>query len=120
MKVLIIVPTYNERENISDLVTTIRKEVKDSGLHILVVDSASPDRTAEAVSQMQRHDSNLFLLEQAVRRGLGNAYQEGMRWALDRGYDRIVTMDADFSHHPRYLDSMLRESETCELVIGSR
>lgn len=120
MKSIVIIPTYNERENVKELITTIRREVVSYDLHILVVDSASPDRTAEAVLEMQKTDQRIFLIQQAAKLGLGMAYQEGMKWALHREYDRIVTMDADFSHHPRYLDSMFEESKSKQLVVGSR
>ena len=120
MRTRIIIPTYNERENICDLIRTIRTEARHYGLDVLVVDSASPDRTDEAVAGLQKGDSKLFLLKQRAKLGLGMAYQEGMRWALERGYDRIITMDADFSHHPRYLESFLKASEVKELVVGSR
>lgn len=120
MKILVIVPTYNERENIGELIRTIRSETNGSDLDVLVVDSASPDHTAVAVADMQTHDSKIFLLEQSAKLGLGAAYQDGMRWAIKCNYDRVITMDADFSHHPRYLKVLLMESETKELVVGSR
>lgn len=119
MKPLVIIPTYNECENIRDLIETIRKEAYYN-IHILVVDSASPDGTSEVVSTLQKSDPKLFLLKQSAKLGLGKAYQDGMRWAFDHDYDRIITMDADFSHHPRYLSLFLKESETYELIIGSR
>ena len=120
MRPIVIIPTYNERENIKDLTTTIRREVKYSDLYILVVDSASPDQTARVVKEIQKNDANVFLLEQPAKLGLGTAYQDGMKWALAQGYDPIITMDADFSHHPRYLDRFLTESNTKSLVVGSR
>jgi dolichol-phosphate mannosyltransferase len=120
MRPIVIVPTYNERENIRDLITTIRQEVTQYDLHILVVDSASPDLTSEVVCELQGRDATIFLIKQSAKLGLGTAYQEGMRWVLDRGYDRVITMDADFSHHPRYLESFLRESDRYDLVVGSR
>jgi dolichol-phosphate mannosyltransferase len=120
LKPVIIIPTYNERANIKDLIASIRSEVKASHPDVLVVDSASPDGTAEVVLEIQQNDPKIFLLQQGAKRGLGMAYQEGMAWALGRGYDRIMTMDADFSHHPMYLDSMLKESKSKQLVVGSR
>ena len=120
MKAVAIIPTYNERENIRELIALIRSEVSHCDLDVLVVDSASPDRTGDAVVQIMEHDSQLFLLRQSAKLGLGVAYQEGMQWALERGYERIITMDADFSHHPRYLDQFLQASETKDLVVGSR
>ncbi len=120
MKPIVIIPTYNERENIKELISLIRECAKEHDLHILVVDSASPDRTADEVIQLQKTDSKIFIFNQTTKLGLGMAYQDGMKWALDRGYDRIVTMDADFSHHPQYLNQFLKESETVGLVVGSR
>lgn len=120
MKSIVVIPTYNERDNIQELISTIRQEVKSDGLDILVVDSASPDETAKVVRRIQQRDEKLILLQQGGRFGLGKAYQEGMRWALSKGYDRVITMDADFSHHPRYLTALLNEAKTYELVIGSR
>ena len=120
MKSIVIIPTYNERENIRDLITTIRQELKQQNLDILVVDSASLDHTSDVVSELQKQDSGIFLLKQHAKLGLGAAYQDGMRWALDRSYDRVITMDADFSHHPRYLKMFLKESERYDLVVGSR
>ncbi len=120
MKPIVIIPTYNERENIIDLIAIIRNEVKQYDLHILVVDSASPDGTAEVVLELQKQNPNMHLLRQSAKLGLGTAYQDGMRWVLNRDYDRIITMDADFSHHPSYLERLLKESESHELVVGSR
>ena len=120
MRAVIIIPTYNESGNIRELIATIRTEAKYCNLDILVVDSASPDRTADVVCEIQKQDSQIFLLRQDGKFGLGAAYQEGMRWALDGDYDRVITMDADFSHHPRYVDLLLKESEAKQLVVGSR
>ena len=120
MKPIAIIPTYNERENIKEIIPIIRQHVKNYDLHILVVDSASPDGTQEAVLEIQKSDPQVFLLSQKAKLGLGAAYEDGMRWALDHGYDRVITMDADFSHHPRYLNTLLKESLDKELVFGSR
>lgn len=120
MKPIVIIPTYNERENVQDLVTAIRVEKFETPPHILVVDSASPDQTAAAVNGMRQNDPNLFLLSQEAKLGLGKAYLDGMRWALERGYDCLVTMDADFSHHPKYLHRFFKEIGAYDLVIGSR
>ena len=120
MKPVIIIPTYNERENIQDLVKAIRTENLSPSPDILVVDSASPDGTADAVVKLKEHDAALHLVCQKAKLGLGKAYLEGMRWALERPYDCVVTMDADFSHHPRYLHGFFKAIETHDLVIGSR
>ena len=120
MKSIVIIPTYNERENIRELITAIRTEVTKYNLSILVVDSASPDKTAEVVKDLINLDPRIFLLSQEAKLGLGRAYRDGMEWALKNDFDRIITMDADFSHHPRYLTKLLAESEQKELVVGSR
>lgn len=120
MKPVIVIPTYNEGENIQDLVTAIRAENLNPVPDILVVDSASPDGTAETVLNIQKHDPLLHLFRQNAKLGLGKAYLDGMRWALERDYDCLVTMDADFSHHPKYLHRLFREIGTYDLVIGSR
>lgn len=117
---IIITPTYNENANIKALISGIRREAKLFNPDILVVDSASPDRTADAVIEIQRTDPKVFLIRQPSKLGLGSAYQEGMMWALRCGYDRIITMDADLSHDPKYLDSMFKASEMKQLVVGSR
>lgn len=119
MKIIVVIPTYNEADNISRLLTAIRAAV-NAPLDILVVDSASPDGTAAKVREMQKNDRGLHLLEQAAKLGLGKAYLDGMAWVLARGYDALITMDADFSHQPDYLNDHLREIENHDLVIGSR
>ena len=120
MKPLIIIPTYNERENIGEMISLIFKEAGQYSPDILVVDSASPDKTAEKVRECQKEYSGVHLLEQTAKLGLGRAYLDGMRWALERDYEFLITMDADFSHHPCYLAPMLNRAENADLVIGSR
>lgn len=117
-KVLIIVPTYNERENIVLIVPEILKEVPF--VDILVVDDSSPDGTADCVRDMQKEISSLHLLVRKSKEGLGKAYISGFKWALDRGYDLVFEMDADFSHNPKYLKEFLKAAEESDLVIGSR
>lgn len=120
MKSIIVIPTYNERDNIRELIATIRKQVFAEKPEILVVDSASPDGTAAAVEEICKTDAGVHLFSQPKKLGLGKAYMDGMRWVLERNYDCLVTMDADFSHHPRYLPTMLNEITLKDLVIGSR
>ncbi len=120
MKPIILIPTYNERENIAQLIAAIKAEDPGSHFQILVIDSASPDGTAEVVMGLQKKDPGIHLLTQRAKLGLGRAYLEGMRWALAQGYDLIFTMDADFSHHPRYLARFMKEMQTHDLVVGSR
>jgi dolichol-phosphate mannosyltransferase len=120
VKPIIVIPTYNESQNIGELITRIRAECHHPELDILVVDSASPDRTADRVREIQKNDPKIFLLEQSAKLGLGRAYLDGMGWVLSRSYDVLFTMDADMSHHPKYLDAMFKEIQNHDLVIGSR
>ena len=119
MKEVIILPTYNERENIGPLVEQIFSLLPEIG--ILVVDDNSPDGTAAVVKKLQARYSNLSLLERPVKNGLGGAYIEGFKRLLaDPDIRNIVMMDADFSHNPKFLPPMLGEAENYDLVIGSR
>ena len=115
---LIIVPTYNESSNITELVGKIFSAV--STVHVLVVDDASPDGTAELVEKLGAEHPNLRVLRRTGERGLGRAYTAGIHYALDNGYQIIGTMDADLSHDPAYLPPMLSLLEQCDVVIGSR
>ena len=117
-KVLIIIPTYNERENISLLIPEIRKYVPDSD--ILVVDDSSPDGTSQCVKDIGLTTPGIFVLDRPKKEGLGRAYIGGFQWALQRSYEYIFEMDADFSHDPRYLPDFLAIMDKSDLVIGSR
>ena len=119
-KTLIIIPTYNEIENISKIIMT----VFDTGLsiNILVVDDQSPDGTGLEVRKLMKTFPNkLFLESRSGKKGLGSAYIDGFKWALKSGYKYIFEMDADFSHQPKELKSMIKmlDSNT-DLVVGSR
>ena len=119
MKNVIILPTYNERENIGPLIELIFSLIPE--IHILVVDDNSPDGTAAAVKKLQAQYFDLFLLERPVKNGLGEAYIEAFKKLLiDPDIKNIVMMDADFSHNPKYLPQMIVEAENYNLVIGSR
>lgn len=120
MKALIIIPTYNESENIKEMLKTVY-EVKED-IHILIVDDNSPDKTYEIVEDLMniRYKGKLFLIKRAGKLGLGSAYIEGFKWALKRGYDYIFEMDADFSHNPKYIPNFLEELKKYDLVLGSR
>ena len=121
MKNIIIIPTYNERENIERMARKIFSLPRD--FHILVVDDNSPDGTASIVKQLQiEHPEQLFLLERSGKQGLGSAYIAGFNWALTEGYDYIFEMDADFSHNP---DDLISLHDACvidgaDVSIGSR
>ena len=118
-KVLIIIPTFNEVENIHEI---IELSLKDKAHDVLVVDDSSPDGTANLVLELMKSYTNRLFLEQRARKeGLGKAYIHGFRWALKNNYDFIFEMDADFSHNPRELSPMLNYLKSgYDMVIGSR
>lgn len=114
-----VIPTYNERENISQLVESAFSTV--AGIRILVVDDNSPDGTGEAVRSLQRAFPTLDLLSRTSERGFGSAYIAGFRRILERtGAGAILMMDADLSHDPAHLPAMMEKLEVCDAVIGSR
>lgn len=117
---LVIIPTFNERSNIARLLYLIYRAVP--GIHILVVDDASPDGTGELIEQLQAetYGGRLFLLKRPGKLGLGTAYIAGFKWALARGYELILEMDADFSHNPKYLPHFIAASAQYDVVLGSR
>jgi dolichol-phosphate mannosyltransferase len=117
-RALVIVPPYNERENISRLVEAVLRQ--DGRLEVLVVDDGSPDGTGQIVAELSAEDSRVHLLERAKKMGLGTAYIAGFRWALERGYDYVLEMDADFSHDPAHLPQFLSAIQDADLVLGSR
>lgn len=119
MKYLIIIPTYNERENIGVLLDKI-KELTFFDVDILVVDDNSPDQTGELVKSRQQNQANLFLLARPGKQGLGAAYQAGFDWGLKNNYDVLIQMDADLSHDPRYLPRLISRIRSNDFVIGSR
>jgi dolichol-phosphate mannosyltransferase len=118
MKALIVMPTYNERENITPMVEEILRCAPQ--VDILIVDDHSPDGTGEIADALHERFPNVFALHRTGKLGLGTAYVAGFRYALERDYDLVFEMDADFSHDPRYLPDMLAEAEHADLVIGSR
>jgi dolichol-phosphate mannosyltransferase len=118
-KSLVIIPTYNERENIKTVINVVFG-LSITGLHILIVDDNSPDKTAELVKEIQRDEEKLFLTERPGKLGLGTAYITGFKFALEKGYDYIFEMDADLSHDPREIPKFLKMIEDADLVIGSR
>ena len=118
MKTLVIVPTYNEKENIAAIVPAILAQ--NLGVEILVVDDNSPDGTAAVVRDMQQKFTQLHLLSRPGKQGLGKAYIAGFRWGLDHGFEAVVEMDADFSHRPEDLGPLLKKLETHDFAVGSR
>ena len=119
---VVIIPTYNEKENIEAIIRAVRALEDD--FHILVVDDGSPDGTASIVKGLQTTDfpDSLFLLEREGKQGLGTAYMTGFNWALEHGYDYIIEMDADFSHNPEDLPRLYHAccDGGADLAIGSR
>lgn len=115
---LIIVPTYNEKENITKLVPEILLHLPST--HILCIDDHSPDGTADTIKALQKKHPHLHLLERPGKLGLGSAYIRGFKWALEKNYEFIFEMDGDFSHHPKYLPKLLEAAQTSDLVLGSR
>ena len=118
MRTLIISPTYNERKNIQSLIEQVFE--LDSTYHLLIIDDNSPDGTAKKVEELQKQHSNLHLEIRPGKAGLGTAYLYGFQWALDKGYDSIVQIDADLSHDPNDIPRLLANLSNHELVIGSR
>lgn len=117
-KTLIITPTYNERENIAKLIPLIFQLPVE--VDVLVIDDNSPDQTGALVKQLQNQYPHLKLIERSGKLGLGTAYILGFKQALAWGYDYIITMDADFSHDPKYMPDLIRNLADNDLVIGSR
>lgn len=118
MDKLVIIPTYNERENIGALLD--RLLALPFGLDVLVVDDKSPDDTAAVVRERMAREPRAHLLERAGKLGLGSAYRDGFRYALDHGARYIFEMDADFSHDPASIGDLLAAAEEADVVLGSR
>jgi dolichol-phosphate mannosyltransferase len=117
-RALVIVPTFNERENIARLIERVLEQ--DPRLEVLVVDDGSPDGTAEIVDGIIASEPRVHVVRRPRKLGLGTAYIAGFRWALERGYDYVFEMDADFSHDPGHLPEFLRTIQGADLVLGSR
>ena len=117
-RVAVIIPTYNERENLEAIISRVRGSVPDADL--LVVDDNSPDGTGDLADKLAATDARINVLHRAGKDGLGAAYIAGFRWALGQGYDAMVEMDADGSHQPEQLPDLLAALASADLVIGSR
>ncbi|HOV93153.1 MAG TPA: polyprenol monophosphomannose synthase [Candidatus Kapabacteria bacterium] len=118
MKTIVVIPTYNEADNIVPLIESIKSALPSTD--ILIVDDNSPDGTAELVRKKMKEDDSIHLIVRQNKMGLGTAYCEGFKYALQQGYDYILQMDADFSHNPQELPRMVQEMKNADLVIGSR
>jgi dolichol-phosphate mannosyltransferase len=115
----VILPTYDEAENLERIVGAVLEQLSPSG-KVLVVDDNSPDGTGEIADRLAGSNDSMRVLHRAHKEGLGPAYLAGFRVALDAGAQRIIEMDADFSHDPAYLPRLIRAAENADLVIGSR
>ena len=115
---LVIVPTYNERDNIARLIESVLAQ--DPRIEVLVVDDGSPDGTGQIVDELAEADPRVHALHRPRKMGLGTAYLAGFKWALEREYEYVFEMDADFSHDPAHLPQFLDAIESADLVLGSR
>ncbi len=117
-RVLVSMATYNERDNLTSLIQEIHRVVPAA--HVLVIDDNSPDGTGRLADELAAADPRIHVVHRAGKLGLGTAILAGMRYAQDRDYDLFVNMDADFSHHPRYLPALLAGMRRRDIMIGSR
>jgi dolichol-phosphate mannosyltransferase len=117
---IVIIPTYNEKENIASIIQAVMELPAD--FHVLIIDDGSPDGTAQIVmSLMEKYKGRLFLEERKGKLGLGTAYIHGFKWSLENGYDYIIEMDADFSHNPADLDRLVAACDAgADVAVGSR
>ncbi|MBC7310435.1 MAG: polyprenol monophosphomannose synthase [Actinomycetales bacterium] len=117
-RVVVLIPTYNERESLPRILDAVRSEIPS--VDITVLDDNSPDGTGQIADDYAARDPQVRVLHRAGKEGLGRAYLHGFRWALDQGYDVMVEMDADGSHQPHHLHAILAALEDADVVIGSR
>ena len=117
-RTLVVVPTYNERENIAEITARVLRSAP--GVDVLVVDDNSPDGTGALASALASGHDRINVLHRAGKEGLGAAYRAGFSWGLERGYERLVEMDADGSHQPEQLERLLAALNEADLVLGSR
>ncbi len=117
-KAVVIIPTYNEISNIQKMLETLNS--LHPTLNVLIIDDGSPDGTAEIIKNFQKTKSNLYLLERKGKLGLGTAYIMGFRWALEKNFEAVITMDCDFSHEPEAIPQFTQKIGEYDLVIGSR
>jgi len=118
MKALVVIPTYDEKENIREIISAVLKV--NSILHILIVDDSSPDGTTHIVQEIMKRNPRVHLLSRQKKSGLGTAYIAGFKYALKNNYDYAFEMDADFSHNPEDIPKFLEALKDYDLVIGSR
>jgi dolichol-phosphate mannosyltransferase len=118
MRAVVVVPTYNEADNLESLVQQIQHHAP--GLHIVIVDDNSPDGTGKLADALSNKDSTVFVIHRKHKEGLGRAYVQGLTHALNEGYEVILQMDADLSHDPSSIPLFLEHIQTADLVVGSR
>jgi len=118
MKTLIIIPTFNELENLPRLLPDVLS--KEEAIHILIVDDNSPDGTAAFVENEMKNNNRIHLIKRSSKQGLGTAYIAGFKFAIQNGYDFIFEMDADFSHDPKEIPRFLDEIKSADVILGSR
>jgi len=118
MKTLIIIPTYNELENLPRLLPEVLS--KDESIDVLIVDDNSPDGTAAFVESQMKNNNRIHLIKRQSKQGLGTAYIAGFKFAIQNGYDFIFEMDADFSHDPKEIPRFLDEIKSADVILGSR
>src|SRR5262245_14732107 len=117
-RVIVVIPTYNEADNIELIIGRLRAAAPDA--HALIVDDGSPDGTGEIADRLAAGDEQVHVMHRTSKAGLGPAYVAGFRWALDHNYEAVVEMDADGSHAPEELPRLLTALHEADLVIGSR
>lgn len=117
-KAVVIIPTYNEIANIEKMLETLNQ--LHPSLNILIIDDGSPDGTADVIKAFQSKKSNLHLIQRSGKLGLGTAYIKGFRWALEKGFEAIITMDCDFSHDPAAIPTFTEKIGDFDLAVGSR
>jgi len=117
-RALVVIPTYNERENLPNIVPLVLEQ--DPRLEVLVIDDNSPDGTGDLADALAAAAPRVHVVHRPGKQGLGTAYRAGFQWAIEQGYDYVFEMDADFSHDPRHLPTFLAEIQDADLVVGSR
>ncbi len=118
MKTLVTIPTYNERDNLERLLNAVLKSAE--AIEVLVIDDNSPDGTGDLAEELARRDPRIRVIHRVKKLGLGSATVEAFRFALEKGYDFVLNMDADFSHDPRYIGQLLKKMASADIAIGSR